>query len=158
MSLDQAEAHLRTHENPGSVEDPKQDGEDKLNKKSFSDFLKRGNLPYVSCMAVLLTKDVCLTYIGDKDTRYALLGCNDPKEAFQRVAIYLLDDGDGWLASLLCTVGHRLLAKVPKTMAGRTIQRIHIELQPRCEQQNKYSERGRGERLSQLVNRDKGVE
>ena len=85
-------------------------------------------------MAVRLTQDVCLIYIGDKDTRYALFGCNGPKEAFQRVAINLLDDDDGRLASLLCTDGHRLLAKVPKTMAWRAIQRIHIELQPRCEQ------------------------
>ena len=60
VPLDPAEANLRRHENPGSVKGSKQDGENKVNKKPFSDFLNRGKLLCPSRMAIQLIQDICL--------------------------------------------------------------------------------------------------
>ena len=67
-----------------------QENSTKPTMKTFTDLLNRGNLIYPSRMAIDISKDICRNYrclMGDKITRYVLLGCTNPKEAFKSVMV-----------------------------------------------------------------------
>ena len=88
--------------------------------RSFTDLLNRGKLVCPLHMTVGLSKNICCVYrwlMKDEVTRYALFGCTNPKEAFQKVMITLGEEDDR-LANLTCADGHIFLNKTFKTMSG----------------------------------------
>ena len=53
----------------------------------------------------------------NKESKYALFGCVNPRRAFQSVVLKL-GEVDEETATLTCTQGHRLSGKILKTFAG----------------------------------------
>ena len=71
--------------------------------RSFCDILNRGKLIFLPDTALFLTKNVChicRQFMRDDASRYALLGCANPRGVFQSVVMRLAE-GDEEMASLV---------------------------------------------------------
>ena len=85
---------------------------------SFTDYLNRGNLLVPSEMALSASKDICHTYrslVKNNETKYALFGCSNPREAFSNVMINIMKDNEDF-NNLTCLNGHLFLEQTFKTM------------------------------------------
>ena len=94
---------------------------DESNSKStfsFTDYLNRGNLLFPSEMALSASKDICYTYRSltkNNETKYALFGCSNPREAFSNVMINIMKDNEDY-NNLTCLNDHLFLEQTFKTM------------------------------------------
>ena len=85
---------------------------------SFTDYLNSGNLLFPSEMALSASKDICHTYRSlteNNETKYALFGCSNPREAFSNVMINIMKDNEDY-NHLTCLNGHLFLEQTFKAM------------------------------------------
>lgn len=87
--------------------------------KSFTNYLNRGKLLCPSKTAVSLSTKMCHTYrhiMKNVSTRYLLLGCNNPRQVFQKI-VKAMSENDERLALLSCAKGHLFLDKIIDTIS-----------------------------------------
>ena len=66
---------------------------------SFTDYLNLGNLLFPSEMALSASNDICHTnrsLTENNETKYALFGCSNPREAFSNVMINIMKDNEDY--------------------------------------------------------------
>ena len=113
---------------------------------SFTDYLNLGNLLFPSEMALSASKDICHTYRSltkNSETKYALLGCSNPREAFSNVMINIMKDNEDY-NNLTC---HLFLEQTFKTMTrslfnvftSNYVREISSEIHQHKQQNQKFS-------------------